>query len=311
MDYRYRGFYGTAYRHALPAVAPLAQSGVPETVIGWNWLRALSALAADRRRLAAGKALAQEGKITAVYVEPGTITAFLSTHIPFGQRVQIHVPLLGEPKWSQLSSLARSRAHVLADRSAQDALAEIIKIGESRSLYLLPELTDIETWCDCRSRKGICDHASAALHHFARCLDVEPFTLLLLNGRSGADFFAGVDDPEHRSLQPNYHPPTLPEHRTDAFEVYSRWMFNTPPPLPPLPRAPGPLIPDGLPAGTDPAARLLAAGAADRAADILRAALRSPGRPLTDATQQLTPRRDRERLASLPEAPASAAEPSS
>jgi uncharacterized Zn finger protein len=61
-------------------------------------------------------------------------------------------------------------------------------------LYLLPQLSEIRSAeCDCRSRKTVCEHIAALIERYARSLDHEPLTLLLLGGCAAGDFFAILD----------------------------------------------------------------------------------------------------------------------
>ncbi|MCX4681296.1 hypothetical protein OG413_39560, partial [Streptomyces sp. NBC_01433] len=151
--------------------------------------------------------------------------------------------------------------------------------------------------CPCRSRKSVCEHIAALIECYARSLEHEPLTLLLLGGCAPTVFFALVDDPEHPSTQPYYRPERLSAPTIDARNLYYRRQWHTAPPLPPLPTPPTePAAAEPRTELGDPAHQLLARAAADRAADLLSQALRRRRNPLVDPVRRLTPEQDAARL---------------
>ena len=127
-------------------------------------------------------------------------------------------------------------AHELATASSHDAMLRLLRLAHSLGVDLLPRLSEIRsTGCPCRRCKSVCEHITALIERYARTLEHEPLTLLLLNGTASTDFFAIVDDPERPSAQPYYRPKSLTPPTTGARNRYYRRQWHTTPSLPPLP----------------------------------------------------------------------------
>jgi hypothetical protein len=170
-------------------------------------------------------------------------------------------------------------------------MLRILGLAHTLGVNLLPTLGEISNSdCPCRSRKSVCAHIAALIECYARTLEHEPLTLLLLGGCAPTDFFALVDDPEHPSSQPSYRPESLSEPTIDARDLYYRRQWHAAPPLPPLPAPPtARAAAEPLPDVGDRAQQLLARAAADRAAGLLDQALKRRRNPLADPVRRRHP----------------------
>ena len=313
----YGELYGTVYAHS-PATA--AEGGDRRVGrVREAWYGELMQQRRDEQRMNTGMPYVE--KITGLTVGPGrlgglipvedTQPAYPRANHGYPRTLDVFWPRLSDEQWLRLAAAARHHAHELATDTSHDAMLRIFGLADSLGVNLLPTLSEISNSdCPCRSRKVVCEHIAALIECYARALEHEPLTLLLLGGCAPIDFFALVDDPEHPSAHPYYRPESLSDRTVDARNLYYRRQRHTAPPLPPLPAPPtapaaaGPRTELG-----DPAHQFLARAAADRAADLLGQALRRRRNPLVDPVRRLTPEQDAARLAAYQSSHDEAASP--
>ncbi|MFJ9167326.1 hypothetical protein ACIRN5_23490, partial [Lysinibacillus fusiformis] len=157
-------------------------------------------------------------------------------------RVTVDVPCLPPQQWRDLTHIARALPLRWAQMTGAEITERLIMEAERHDLPLLPDPEDVFPECGCTARSALCKHAAAALLQTARVLDTDPLALLLLRGRSAADFLAGVADLEHPSLTRTFRagaPVELPQVSAD--DAYARRHRSARHPLPPLP-VPGPAV---------------------------------------------------------------------
>ncbi|MDF3302960.1 hypothetical protein [Streptomyces tropicalis] len=303
----YGELYGTVYEHrvATPADADDGHVGPVREA----WYGELMQQRRDEQRLNAG--MPYVGAISRLEVWPGRLSglvlldedeepAYPGRAHGYPRTLDVFWPRLTSEQWLLLAADARPHAHRLATESSEEAMLRILDLAVyALGVTLLPTLGEIKNSdCPCRSRKSVCEHIAALIECYARTLESEPLTLLLLAGLAPTDFFGLLDDPDHPSAQPNYRPTRLPAPTIDGRNLYYRRQWHTAPPLPPLPAPPtsptaaGPQTELG-----DPAHQFLARAATDRAADLLNQALKRRRNPLVDPVRRLTPEQDAARLA--------------
>lgn len=304
----YGELYGTVYVHRATTATDGQDRRVREA-----WYRELMQQRRDEQRMNAGVPYVE--KIIDLTVWPGRLDgripvedakpAYPGADHNYPRTLDVFWPRLSDEQWLLLAGAARPHAHQLATATSHDAMLRILDLADSLDVNLLPTLSEISNSdCPCRSRKAVCEHIAALIECYARTLEHEPLTLLLLGGCAPIDFFALVDDPEHPSAQPYYRPESLSPPTIDARNLYYRRQWHAAPPLPLLPALPTePAAAEPLPELGDPAHQLLARAAADRAADLLSQALRSRRNPLVDPVRRLTPERDAARLAACQNSP--------
>ncbi|QDN54169.1 hypothetical protein [Streptomyces sp. S1D4-20] len=300
----YSELYGTAYAHR-PTTNAAGDGQDPR--VREAWYGELMQQRRDEQRMRAGWPHVE--RITGLTVWPGRLNgrmpmedakpAYPGAASTYPRPLEVFWPRLSDEQWLLLAATARPHAHQLATDASHDAMLRILNLADSLDVNLRPQLSEIRSAdCPCRSRKSVCEHIAALIECYARTLEREPLTLLLLNGCAPTDFFAIVDDPEHPSAQPYYRPESLSRPTTDAGALFYRRQWHTAPPLPPLPALSTELADAGpLPELSDPAHQLLARSAADHAADLLRRAVRRRRNPVADPVRRLTPEQDAARLA--------------
>ncbi|MGW6144445.1 hypothetical protein [Streptomyces sp. NPDC055140] len=305
----YGDLYGTVYVHRATTAGDDRRIGRVREA----WYGELMQQRRDEQRMNAGAPYVE--KITGLTVWPGRLggripvedakPAYPGAEHNYPRTIDVFWPRLSDEQWLLVAAAARPRAHHLATATSHDAMLCILDLAYALDVNLLPTLREISNSdCPCRSRKSVCDHITALIECYARTLEHEPLTLLLLGGCAPTDFFALVDDPDHSSAHPYYRPESLLSPTRDARNLYDRRQWDADPPLPRLP-APStePTGAGPLPELSDPAHQLLACAAAERAADLLGQALRRRRYPLVDPVRRLTPERDAARLAAYRSSP--------
>lgn len=225
---------------------------------GRAWLAALGA-AVDPSRLQRGGAYARGGRVAALDLAPGLVSATVRGSRPVPYAVTVALRAFTDDEWSRVLAAVSARAGhaaALLDGELPAALADDVA---ATGLSLLPERGELRYDCTCPDPAVPCKHAAAVTLLVADLLDQDPFELLLLRGRSRDDVLAAV-----RALRSGVETiaPDLPPDDVDAAAAFAA----TPAPLPdlPLPPArPGRVAP--LPGSTGAIAADLAALAADGA----------------------------------------------
>jgi uncharacterized Zn finger protein len=231
-------------------------SGYGRTWWGRAWVEALTERARlDPNRLMRGRAYARSGRVSDLDILPGTIIALVEGSRPDPYTVTIHLPVFDEPAWvRRYEEIGHQVGHLAA-----------LLAGDLPPLDLLPAAGELRTTCSCPDQVEPCKHAAAVCYLTADILDADPFTLMLLRGRSRHE----VLDALRKLRQPAWSTPA----GMLAREAFSRRLAPLPtpalPPAQPGPPAPLPAHPPDA-AGISPAALAeSAARAARRAWDLL------------------------------------------
>ncbi|MFG2844268.1 hypothetical protein ACGF12_14000 [Kitasatospora sp. NPDC048296] len=236
------------------------------TVVGQAWLDALTQDPATRTRILRARPYARTARITELTISltvpgqhsiarAGTIYCVLADDEATNEwdlyasrmHVGVNVATLPADVWRELTHIARALPLRWAQLGSAEITERLLIEAQRNDVPLLPTARDLHVSCNCPARRGmVCKHAGAAILQTARLLDNDPFTLLLLRGRSAADFLAGVADPDHRSLARSFRAGTAAElPQVSADGAFSRRHRSARPPLPPAPAS-----------GTNPAPRV-------------------------------------------------------
>ncbi|MFG2882773.1 SWF or SNF family helicase [Streptomyces sp. NPDC048297] len=278
------------------ALPPARGRAFAQTWWGRAWLAALEDAALDGAAVKAGRRLARAGRVGAVTVRPGRVTAVVRDQGGAAHRADVLVPELSEAQWGRFLDLAVERSGHLAALLDGELSSHLIEDAAVTGIDLLPGLGELEPECDC----GVwdhCGHTAALCHQAARLLDEDPFVLLLMRGLGKSAF---LEQLHLRSAAPGQEP--ADSAGVDAVEAWAASDILPPlPAVPNLPDAPGeppPFDAESAPApGIDPAAlRHLARRTAVEAHGLLARALHGSGDGQAP-TGALTARQDAVRLA--------------
>ncbi|MFJ8752495.1 SWF or SNF family helicase [Streptomyces sp. NPDC102441] len=292
------------------ATLPPAQGrGFAASWWGQAWLKALEDTALDGQQLKKGRRLAREGRVGAVSVRPGRLTAVVQDRDSTAYRSDVLLQELTEDEWDRILDMASERSGHIAALLDREMPPHLVEDAAAAGLELLPGIGDLEPECSCEAWDH-CPHSGALCYQVARLLDQDPFVLLLLRGRderrlldelqvrSAARAVRGTGDGASAES-----PSGGPAPRgVPADEAYAARDILPPlPPLPPLPEEPG--LPPSLGTETDPAAgvdptalEFLATDSAVRAFAMLTEAL-AAGHGQRPPAAALTPEQDAVRLA--------------
>ncbi|MCX5416252.1 SWF or SNF family helicase [Streptomyces sp. NBC_00059] len=290
------------------ALPPARGHGFASSWWGRAWLKALEDTALDGAQLKRGRRLAREGRVGAVSVRPGRLTALVRDGSSTAYRSDVLLQELSEEEWDRFLDMASERSGHIAALLDREMPPHLVEDAAAAGVELLPGIGDLEPECSCEAWDH-CPHSGALCYQVARLLDQDPFVLLLLRGRDERRL---LDELQVRSAaravrEAGAAPAVDPAERPAARGVRADEAFAARDILPPLP--PAPPLPDepGLPpsldtdaepaGGIDPAAlEFLAADSAVRAFAMLADAL-APGHGEQPPPALLTPEQDAVRLA--------------
>ena len=167
-----------------------------------RWLQPLHALDAEfDGRLSRGRAIARDGGVVQLRVEPGLILAAVKGSYWDQHAVAIEIPLLTDAIWAQvIDELARDTLMV-ATLLAGELPAGIELAFARADAPLFAEFQQMVAECACADAYRPCKHILATMYAMAARLDQEPLLLFQLRGRSSAALlsalrsqWAGEDD---------------------------------------------------------------------------------------------------------------------
>ncbi|MFE5136908.1 SWF or SNF family helicase [Streptomyces fagopyri] len=239
------------------ALPPSRGRAFASTWWGRAWVKALEDAALDSGQLKAGRGLARAGAVGSVSVRPGRITAVVRDRDRTTHRADVLVQELADERWDRFLDMTAERAGHVAALLDRDMPAHLVEDAADAGVELLPGLGDLEAACDCGAWDH-CAHTSALCYQMARLLDLDPFTLLLLRGRTERTLLEELQRRGSTAGETNArdrHPQLVPDSAQDvaAAEAYAAGDMLPPlPALPALPEEPG--RPPSLDTGAAPAA---------------------------------------------------------
>lgn len=292
------------------ALPPASGRGFAETWWGRAWLKALEDTALDGQQLKKGRRFAREGRVGAVSVRPGRITAMVHDRDASGYRSDVLLQELSEEEWDRFLDMAVERAGHIAALLDREMPPHLVEDASAAGVDLLPAIGDLDPECTCEAWDH-CPHTAALCYQVARLLDQDPFVLLLLRGRGERRL---LDELQVRiTARAAGHEPSGPAEDSagsgdrrvrgvPAAQAHAAGDALPPLPAPPaLPAEPG--VSPSLDTETDPepgvdptALEMLATDSAARAHRMLADAL-APDHALQPVPVALTPEQDAVRLA--------------
>ena len=151
---------------------------------GRAWVRSFEETVAEANDLITARALARSGRLGAVMVISGMASAVMDPGSPTAVIAQVRVRRLDEDQWRTFATeLAREAGH-LAALETGELPVELIEHADEAGVEVVPGPGDLDTACECDSWAQPCLHALALLYQLAWHIDENPYTLLLLRGRT-------------------------------------------------------------------------------------------------------------------------------
>ncbi|MFB6944858.1 MULTISPECIES: SWF or SNF family helicase [unclassified Streptomyces] len=294
------------------ALPPARGRGFAGSWWGRAWLKALEDTALDGEQLKKGRRFAREGRVGAVTVRPGRITAVVRDRDASTYRGDVLLQELSEADWERFLDMAASRAGHIAALLDREMPPHLVEDAAAAGVDLLPGIGDLDPECTCEAWDH-CPHTAALCYQVARLLDQDPFVLLLMRGRAErrlldelqeriADRAEGRAPSDPAASDGSGVPEAGAQDRgVRADEVFdARDILPPLPAPPPLPVEPGPApsldTETGPEPGVEPAVlEMLVTDSAARACRMLADAL-SPNHEHQPLPMELTPRQDAVRL---------------
>ena len=287
---------------------------------GRAWVAALEERARlDPNRLPRGRAYARGRRVGRLLAEPGEVRAPVVGSRAVAYRVRVRVRRFDDQEWDRALDAVAGRAAHAAALLDGELTPEVAGDLAGAGIDLLPGPGEITTTCSCPDTADPCKHAAAVCYLVAGLLDDDPFTLLLLRGRTRDEVLAGLRARRGGRAAPRPPQPGLAARDLPARAAGAALATLPRPPLPPAkaghpapvavdPSAGSGLTTDDLLAlAADAAGRAwqLAAGdgdgglALDEEADLARRAAAALGTPRFAqlAVRSRTPERQLLRLA--------------
>ncbi|HEY0411501.1 MAG TPA: SWIM zinc finger family protein, partial [Candidatus Dormibacteraeota bacterium] len=242
---------------------------------GRAWVEALEQRARlDHNRLPRGRTYARSGAVGPLTLAPGEVSAPVqgSRAAPYVVRLRVR-EFTGDEWRAVLTAIAARASHAAALLEGVLEPAVVDDVARE-GIALLPAAGEIGPSCSCPDWANPCKHAAAVCYLVADRMDEDPFTILLLRGRSREQALAGLRSLRGEGAGAVAAPPASAEPVVDP-GVEARTLpalqataaLPAPPPPPPRPGLPASLAvdpPAGAPVrGED--LRALAADAARRA----------------------------------------------
>jgi uncharacterized Zn finger protein len=170
--------------------------GQPEfgrTWWGQAWLEALEQRARlDPDRLPRGRDYARSGAVGELTMAPGEARARVQGRKTEPYEVRIRVRRFTDDEWDRVLAAISARLGHAAALLDGELPPEIADDAAAAGLDLLPGGGELGPRCSCPDDADPCKHSAAACYLITDVLDVDPFTLFLLRGRTRDQVLAGI-----------------------------------------------------------------------------------------------------------------------
>ncbi len=170
--------------------------GQPEfgrTWWGRAWLEALEQRARlDPDRLPRGRDYARSGAVGGLTLAPGEARAQVQGRKTEPYEVRIRVRRFTDDEWDRVLAAISARLGHAAALLDGELPPEIADDAASAGLDLLPGGGELGPRCSCPDDADPCKHSAAACYLLTDALDIDPFALFLLRGRTRDQVLAGV-----------------------------------------------------------------------------------------------------------------------
>ena len=153
-------------------------------------------------RMQRGVRYAQEKRVENISISSGTIFATVQGTAPTPYRVKISFDIIPVGGWENIildmASKARYAITLLENRMPSD-LPDIFQ-AHLHTLY--PPSRTIKATCSCPDKAVPCKHIAATILYIARVIDLDPFLLLQLRGKSKEDLLLELQKQRSCNNQP-------------------------------------------------------------------------------------------------------------
>jgi uncharacterized Zn finger protein len=157
-----------------------------------HWMQALARWF-DPERMTRGSNLARQGRVTDLTVQVGLAQAHVQGIDGSEQEVRISVRAFADEHWQRAITVLAGQALYTAQLLNGELPHEIDTVFRAAGVSLFPRsANELSTTCTCSDWGHPCTHVVATLHRLGEMLDVDPFTILVLRGRSREQVMADL-----------------------------------------------------------------------------------------------------------------------
>jgi uncharacterized Zn finger protein len=184
-----------------------------------RWLRPLDELDTEfDGRLARARALARDGGVLQLGVEPGLILATVKGSYWERYDIAIQVPTLTDDAWARVIDELTQDTLTVATLLAGEMPTRIEATFARADAPFFVEMDELAAECACADGYRPCRHILATMYAMAARLDREPLLLFALRGRSSAALLSALRRQwaGEEELAPETHG-SLPGLRADRF----------------------------------------------------------------------------------------------
>jgi uncharacterized Zn finger protein len=168
----------------VPAFGKVRTSARSLTWWGRAWVRTFEENALEEKDLVTGRRFSRAGVLGAIGLSPGTATSVITEATGDRLLVGIKVAELSDQGWRDFATEAARASGHAADLVSGVLTPALVEHCDEAGVELFPGPSDVEAECDCEAWAQPCGHALALMYQLAWLIDVDPFVLLLLRGRS-------------------------------------------------------------------------------------------------------------------------------
>jgi uncharacterized Zn finger protein len=151
---------------------------------GKAWVRSFEETVYEASDLITARALSRAGRLGPVMVISGMASAVMDPGGPGAVIAQVRVRRLGDAQWSTFLVEAFRESGYLAALESGELPADLVENADQAGVEVVPGPADLDTACECDAWAQPCLHVLALLYQLARHIDEDPYTLLLLRGRT-------------------------------------------------------------------------------------------------------------------------------
>jgi uncharacterized Zn finger protein len=170
-----------------------APPGAGHTWWGRAWVDALEQRARlDPNRLPRGRDYAREGAVGELVLAPGEARAQVQGRRVSPYDVRVRVRRFTDDEWDQVLDAISAQLGRAAAMLDGDLPPEVAGDVAAAGLDLLPGAGEVGPRCTCPDDADPCKHSAAVCYLVADALDADPFTVLLLRGRTRGEVLAGL-----------------------------------------------------------------------------------------------------------------------
>ena len=141
-------------------------------------------------RLTQGKNVAKKGQVIYIKIQKGLIFAKVQGERLKPYQIRIEVNSISEEIWGELLAEITTNAYFVAKLYTGKIPEAIDELFTNRGVSLIPQMEqDLRAGCTCPDWANPCKHSAAVFFILADMINVDPFILFKLRGKTKEEIF--------------------------------------------------------------------------------------------------------------------------